>query len=261
MSVNIWTHCAGPSEIGPRTAVGHRVVEAQHENATRKLVDSDDEQALLEALIDSHAKPPMPPGERFSSLHYLLVTPFRHPPLRNGSRFGRRHERGIWYGSCDIRTALCEVAYYRLIFLEGTTANLGLQEVTLSAFKAKIAATRAIDLTQAPFDVFREELCSPTDYRAAQTLGSAMRSAGVEAFFFRSARYRREATTDESGTNLALFEPVFAGRTPTGLSSWRCSYTKERVEFRRNGVLTKPERHVFLREQFLVEGALPHPAT
>ena len=55
------------------------VVEAQHRNATRRLVDSDAEQELLESLID-RVKPPVPAGAEFQGLHYLLLTPFRHPP-------------------------------------------------------------------------------------------------------------------------------------------------------------------------------------
>jgi len=118
MSSSIWTRCAGDSEIRPLHNSPWRVVEAQHQVSTRKLVDSAEEQALLEDLID-RVKPPDATGGR---LHYLLFTPFRYPPLAHGSRFGGRHERGIWYGSVERRSAFAEVAYYRLLFLEGTQA-------------------------------------------------------------------------------------------------------------------------------------------
>ena len=36
----------------------------------------------------------------------LLSTPFRYPPLPYGSRFGRRHEHGIYYGSKRLDTNL-----------------------------------------------------------------------------------------------------------------------------------------------------------
>ena len=100
MSPSIWTRCAGRSELRPLRGRFCRVVEAQFRNSTRKLVDSDAEQEALEALID-RAKDPVPPG--FEDLHYLLYTPFRHPPLRNGSRFGTRQERGILYGARELR--------------------------------------------------------------------------------------------------------------------------------------------------------------
>jgi hypothetical protein len=90
--------------------------------STRKLVDSDDEQQVLEGLIDT-AKPPWPTGRRFVGLHYLLATPFRHPPLRYGSRFGTRRERGIFYCAEEQATVLAEKAYYVLLFLEGTEAH------------------------------------------------------------------------------------------------------------------------------------------
>ena len=121
MSQSIWTQCAG--RFSPLSGSFRRVVESQVVNSTRKLLDSDAEQAVLEDLLDRHAKLPVPAG--FEDLHYLLYTPFRHPPLRNGSRFGTRQERGILYGSSDLPTAFAEVAYYRLLFLEGTTADLG----------------------------------------------------------------------------------------------------------------------------------------
>src|SRR5688500_4060934 len=95
MSSSIWTRCAGDSEIRALRLSPWRAVEAQHQVSTRKLVASAEEQALLEELID-RAKPPDPTR---GALLYLLATPFRYPPLRHGSRFGTRHERGIWYGS------------------------------------------------------------------------------------------------------------------------------------------------------------------
>ena len=83
------------------------MVEAQHRISTRKLVDSDREQAVLEQLLES-AKPPVPPASNL--LHYLLFTPFRYPPLPNGSRFGTRWDRGIWYGAETLATAFAEVS-------------------------------------------------------------------------------------------------------------------------------------------------------
>ncbi len=102
MSSSIWTRCAGDSELRSLRLSPWRVVESQHQVSTRKLVDSAEEQVLLEEMID-RVKPPDITGGR---LHYLLFTPFRYPPLKHGSRFGGRRERGIWYGSGDRRTAL-----------------------------------------------------------------------------------------------------------------------------------------------------------
>src|SRR5215208_6155464 len=107
MSSSIWTQCAGDSELRPLRLTPWRAVEAQHQVSTRKLVDSVEEQHLLEDLID-RAKPPDRTAGR---VHYLLATPFRYPPLRHGSRFGTRFERGLWYGAESPRTMFAEVAY------------------------------------------------------------------------------------------------------------------------------------------------------
>lgn len=116
MSQSIWTRCAERFEPQRLAGPAWRAVESQHVTSTRKLVDSDDEQQVLEALIDT-AKPPWPLGRRFVGLHYLLATPFRHPPLRYGSRFGMRRERGIFYCAEAQSTVFAEKAYYVLLFL------------------------------------------------------------------------------------------------------------------------------------------------
>ena len=71
-----------------------RAVEAQHKIATMVLVDTLDEQALLESLLDQ-SKPPLP--EPLRRLHWLLFTPFRYPPLPTGSRFRGPAEAGVFY--------------------------------------------------------------------------------------------------------------------------------------------------------------------
>ena len=122
MSPDIWMQCGGASNIGPLRCECFRVVEDQHVSSTFKLVDSMEEHELLEELLDAFK--PAPPDAECTQLHCLLYTPFRYPPLRHGSRLGRASERGIWYGSLSIETALCETAYYRFVFLDGTAANL-----------------------------------------------------------------------------------------------------------------------------------------
>src|SRR5207248_76706 len=103
-------------------------------------------------------------------------------PLRNGSRFGRRHERGIFYGSETPRTAFAEVAYYRLLLLEGTNAALSPLTVVLSAFQVGLAAMRAVDLSRGPFARHQGAISSKTSYSASQALGGEMREAGVDLF-------------------------------------------------------------------------------
>src|SRR5512134_2866536 len=117
MSRTIWTRCGGRANLRRLAGTAWRVVEGQHVVSTRKLVDSAAEHEILESLIEE-VKPPLPDEPEFRGLHYLLVTPFRYPPLRHGSRFATRTERSLWYGSTRPRTAFAETAYYRLLFLE-----------------------------------------------------------------------------------------------------------------------------------------------
>jgi hypothetical protein len=226
------------------------VVEAQHQVSTRKLVDSNEEQALLEELLEG-VKPTEHTGGR---LHYLLFTPFRYPPLRHGSRFGRRTERGIWYGSLDRRTSFAEVAYYRMVFLEGSEANLGTVETALTAFTASVRTSRGIDLVAPPFDAFSRTIASAASYASSQPLGTAMRGAGVEAFKYPSARDIHE------GVNVGVFEPSVFGRAkPKSLETWHCAASRNRVEVMQADYF-KRDRYAFPRDQFLVKGVLPTPA-
>src|ERR1700722_16404559 len=116
--MNIWERCNGLSYITPLQCNPWRVVEAQHISSTRKLVDTAAEHEVLENLLEE-SKPAID-----KNTDYLIFTPFRYPPLKYGSRFGSRLEPSLWYGSLDIATALAEVAYYRLLFLNDTAATL-----------------------------------------------------------------------------------------------------------------------------------------
>ena len=250
MSSSIWTQSAGNSRIAPLTARPWRVVEAQHRVSTRKLVDSAREQALLEELLES-AKPPL---REDGQLHYLLSTPFRYPPLRHGSRFGTRWEPGIWYGSGSLPTAFAEVAYYRLLFLDGTDADLGTLEADLTAFRVPVATARGVDLAAPPFDRWRARLASKTSYAATQPLGAAMREDGVDAFRYVSAR------DAGGGSNVGLFRGrAFAARRPQALQTWHAAATRASVELVKRDYFSR-EVYRFPREGFLVHGELPHPA-
>jgi hypothetical protein len=251
MSSTIWTQSAENSEIGPLTADPWRVVEAQHLVSTRKLVDSDREQAVLEEMLEAD-KPPSPAP--IAGLHYLLFTPFRYPPLRRGSRFGGRWEPSLWYGAEQQRTAFAEVAYYRLLFQEGSEADLGLLHTDLTVFRVPVRTPRGVDLTRAPFNRWEALLASKNSYEATQPLGAAMRADGIEAFCYRSAR------DVEGGVNVGVFTPgAFAARRPRDLQTWRSLATRKTVEISKHDYFVR-ESHRFERENFLEGGELPRPA-
>lgn len=254
MSPSIWTRCAAKFSFRALSLDAWRVVESQHITSTRKLVDSAAEQALLEDLVD-RVKPPLPTDERFAHLHYLLFTPFRHPPLRHGSRFGIVTEPGIWYGSIERETAFAEVAYYRLLFLEGTAAKLAPVTVELTAFVAGVTTKKGADLTKAPFERHLRALASKTSYAATHAVGRDMRAAGVEVFLYSSAR------APTTGTNVGLFVPSFAKASPKKVEAWICTADRGKVELIEKTFAGKSaRRHAFAREHFLVKGMLPSPS-
>jgi RES domain len=250
MSSNIWTQCAGDSELRPLSVEPYRVVEAQHQVATRKLVDSAAEQVVLEELLEGAKPPDLTRGQ----VHYLLATPFRYPPLTHGSRFGVKHEPGIWYGSETLVAAFAETAYYRLLFLEGTRAKLGTVRTMLTSFRVRVRTERGIDLTVTPFDRHRRLISSKSRYTASQALGTAMRSSGVELFRYRSAR------DHTGGINVGVFTPrVFRRRRPVGLQNWYCAATVTRVEMQKQDYFARAG-FAFSRDEFEVSGRLPAPA-
>lgn len=252
MSPDIWTQCEGPRRVRPLAARAWRVVEAQHKVSTRRLCDTLEEQHLLEEIIEE-VKPPRPTGPAFADLHFLLFTPFRHPPLPYGSRFGAATDRGIWYGALLVETCLAEKAYYQMLFAAGTAATLSNLTCIWSAFQAEIRAPRGIDLTAAPFSRFEAEISSPTSYAATHALAARLRAAQVVACLFVSARCPRR------GTAAALFEPAFGSRRPVGApQTWRSTLTGDGCEVTPVNA-ADPEVLVFPRARFEVDGRLPAP--
>jgi hypothetical protein len=248
---DLWQTLRAERFVRPLRARPFRAVESQHLISTRKLVDSDDEQRVLEELIERN-KPPHAAGT--AGLHYLLSTPFRYPPLPHGSRFGTRFERGIWYGSLEQRATLAEVAYYRLLFVEGSNAALTPLELELTLFRVRVRTRRGVDLTASPFAAHESEISSKTRYQSSHSLGRAMRDAGVEAFRYRSAR------DAQGGVNLAVIQPrAFAEKKPHAFETWWCHVERDGVECMRKSHLDRSSVR-FLRDEFLVRGKLPSPS-
>ncbi|MDX5333164.1 MAG: RES family NAD+ phosphorylase [Gammaproteobacteria bacterium] len=248
--MDLWAACGLKERIHPLRGEFWRIVESQEQVATTRLVDNLAEQALLEALLEGVKPAPRAGSER---LDYLLMTPFRYPPLRHGSRFGQAFEPSLLYGALAPATALAECAYYRFVFRAGMAEPPPDPINTRhTLFRAGYATKQGLRLQQAPCERFRDTLADPADYRATQALGSAMRAAGVIAFEYPSAR------DPERGANVALFEPSgLYGRRPRERQEWLCELTAEQVTF-----LHPPTRQtqVFPRVVFEVEGRLPQPA-
>ncbi len=247
---DIWAACGAAAESAPLSGELIRMVESQEQIATHALVDSLEEQALLEELLEI-AKPSLPPATR--GLHYLLATPFRYPPLKHGSRFGQRHEPSLFYGAIEQGAALAETAYYRFVFWSGMRSPPPRAYLVTehTAFGARYAVARGLRLQEAPFLDHQPVLTDPLAYGPTQKLGRDLREAGVDAFEYRSAR------DPEQGVNIALFHPgCFSQPKPVWQEAWICELRKEQVSFYAKG----HGNRMYRREQFLLEGRLPTPS-
>lgn len=248
--MDVWALCRGHEWIQSIAGQLVRVVESLEQIATNALVDSLEEQALLETLLDA-SKPPGPAQTR--SLNYLLSTPFRYPPLPHGSRFGARFEPALFYAGQELHAALAETAYYRLVFWSGMAVAPPTGRLTTahSAFGAAYRTSLGVGLHSAPFSTYETVLTDPAHYGVTQQLGAAMRAAGVQGFEYRSAR------DPQGGINVALFSPdALVDDIPAWQQSWLCDTRAERVSFYSNEQGTV----VFDRQMFTVCDRLPTPA-
>lgn len=210
----MWTPPALASEARPWSGTLWQVVETQSRVATLKLVDTLDEQAILEAELEG-TKPVIPAS--CANLHYLLATPFRYAPYPTGSRFRRaRQTDGCFYAAEQVETAVAEEAFYRLLFfLNAPTARLPANPQERTAFQVSAETARTIDLIAPPFNTAAALWSHPTDYGPCQALADAARSAGIEALRYRSVR------DPGCGANLALLSPAaFRATSPERFETW-----------------------------------------
>lgn len=248
--MDIWSETKGNKEIKHMMALIFRFVESQEQVATLSLVNNVYDQGVLEELIES-TKNLLP--DNTDTLHYLLKTPFRYPPLRYGSRFGTTYEQGIFYGSLQVTTALAETAYYRFVYMLGP--EIPFQSIISSehsSFSVSVKSELAICLDEPPFSNYESILTSPSSYTETQQLGANMRRDGVEIFRYISARDKKK------GKNVALFTPeAFHSKKPSKLTSWLCQTSINEV-----GFLSQEDnmRVMYTQEDFCVNGSFPSPA-
>jgi hypothetical protein len=252
MSSPISTPDALSSETRPYRGLAWRLVEAQNQISTLKLVDTLEEQALLEELIDA-TKPAFPPDCR--GLDYLLATPFRYgAPYPQGSRFRRAGlTEGVFYASEEPRVALAELAFRRLLFFaESPNTPWPTDAAEYTAFSVRLATPVCVDLTAPPLNARRAVWTDPLDYAPCQALADAARTAGAALVRYESAR------DPARGANLAVLRAsAFARERPVERRAWRmrlgaagvqalCEFPRERIEF---------DRRAFARDARFVDFA------
>lgn len=250
--MSLWQQCQGDQQIKPIQGVLLRLVESQEQIATLGYVDTLEEQAILEVLLDN-IKPNYP--EHCQQLHYLLKTPFRYPPLKWGSRFGQVHEPGIFYGAATLEVTLAEAAYYRLIFWDSMTGTFPKAHIQTAhtLFSAPYQTEQGIQLQHAPFTQATAIIRHPSIYQHTQELGMAMRKSGVLAFEYPSAR------SPVAGICIGLFSAkALASTKPNDLSAWWCEVNAHGVSFK---AANQSEIHHFARHLFTCDNQLPLPAS
>ena len=158
-------------------------MEAQHVASTLRLVDSLEEQRVLEELLEA-SKPAIPPAAQ--ALHYLMFTPFRYPAPR-GSRFRGWTDPGVFYGAESVRTACAELGYWRWRFLSDSAGLAQLGPAPQTLFEVGVATT-AVDLERPPFSRDARLWKNPSDYSATQAFGTVARAADVGLIRYASVR-------------------------------------------------------------------------
>lgn len=225
MSSLTWT----PDELASNSASFRgrvwRLVEAQHQVSTLKLVDTLKEQEVLEDLIHE-TKPPVR-SDCPDGMSYLLSTPFRYRAVYpTGSRFRRAGlTPGVFYGSDQVETAVAEMAFYRLLFFAdspGTPWPADAKEFT--AFCAEVS-TSAIELTVPPFAAAHTMWTDLTDYHHCQDFADLARSAGVGTIRYLSVR------DPKYGLNSAVLAcSAFTSKEPVQRESWRLRLSSAGVQ-------------------------------
>lgn len=211
--------------VAPLAMDAWRGVEDQYMASTMRLVDSFDEQDVLEQLLEGSKPPlpPIPPGQ-----HYLLFTPFRYRPPY-GSRYRKPGAMGVWYGAQTVQTAAAEVAYWRWRFLMDSPGLIQDTIITHHTFFQATVAGACVNLLTPPWQALHEVWTHPADYTATQALAEAAIERNVQWIRYASVR-------DPGGICAAVLSPqALAMPQPPVQHKWLCKVTRERVMMSSDG--------------------------
>lgn len=245
-----WRPLVGNARVTRLMGTLRRLVENQEQKVTLSLTDNLAEHDVLENLLEE-SKPEGLAQSELNRFDYLLRAPWRYPPLPWGSRFGRRFEPSLFYGSLSRAALFAEAAYYRLVFLEGMKKPFADRVISqFTVFEAMYRTEQGIDLAQGPFVRHSDALRHKSNYAACQELGSVLRESGIEAVTYWSARSREDAL------NVALFVPrALRSRKHRNPRHGLCETRVGGVSFRLGDDVFE-----YPREDFLVDDQLPTPA-
>ncbi len=217
MSIEVSWPASGFEPAAALAMDAWRGVAAQQVVATLRLVDTLEEQLLLEQMLQA-SQPAVPSRDKPA----LLSQPFRvRSPT--ASRFRRAGAPGVWYGAQTLRAAAAEVAYWRWRFL---IASQGLREQELltehTFFRARVAGP-ALDLLAPPWLALREQWTRDRDYAPTQALADAARARGLQWLRYESVR--DPGTPCAAVLQLDALQALEAGSPQT----WHCKTTQQHV--------------------------------
>lgn len=191
------------------------------------LVDTLDEQTLLEQLLEQ-SKPSV--LETRQSLHWLLFTPFRYPPLPGGSRFRGPADPGVFYGADARSTACAELGYWRWRLLMDSPELDNIEPLPQTLFQTPVRG-ETIDLRQPPFSEQANRWLDPADYSACQALARSARNHDIDIIRYQSVR------DPEGGACAALLtHRAFAANMPSKSETWMLSVSKQLVSWRLDSI-------------------------
>lgn len=199
------------------------------------LVDTLDEQALLEDILEQSKPPRLLPaasGTPARNLHWLLFTPFRYPPLPTGSRFRSPGDPGVFYGAETQQAACAELGYWRWRLLQDSPALDSLDPMQQTLFQTPVE-TAAIDLRQPPWSAQQAQWTHPTDYAPCQALARTVRDHTPAIGMIRYASVR---DPDAGGCAAVLDPAAFATDRPSQSQTWTLAVFQDHVFWRRDSI-------------------------
>lgn len=208
-----------------------RGVEAQHVISTMRLVDSAQEQEVLEQLLE-RSKPALPVMK--ARKHYLLSTPFRYRP-QHPSRFRRAGTLGLWYGAEELYAACTEVAYWRHRFILDSVGLLDSELLSEHTFFQAQVTGSCVNLLEAPWLAARTAWTHGSDYTSTHALADAARDRAVQWICYESMRapgHRCAAVLDVEALDM-----VAEGTTQ---QTWHCKASRRSIMMARDS-----DRHVW----------------
>jgi RES domain len=211
------------AHLAPYHTALWRVIEGQYRSSTLRLVDTFAEHDVLEGLLEA-SKPPVP--EDCRHLDYQFWSPFRYGVYPRASRFRRPGRTpGVWYGSEQALTAICEMIWGMLRFFgasEGTP--LPRKPIEYSAVLADIRSPFSLDLTaEALAD--QGAWTDPDDYAPCLSLADAARAVGGEVIRYASVRHPGHAPNAA-----VLVCRAFAQPRPIRSQTWHVLYGHDLVK-------------------------------